>query len=51
MAELDSADAHFWRQHRERIVSESILTSHQNDYAPHTLRQMLGELSQADSKT
>lgn len=52
MPELDPDHSPFWREQRYRIITDSILTNReQADYAPHRLRQMLGELSNPDSPT
>jgi hypothetical protein len=50
MLELDHENPDFWREHRDTIISEGMMTNQQNEYAPRTLSKMLDTLN-ADTDT
>lgn len=51
MVELDPQSADFWRQHRDTLISNSILTKYQTEYSPHLLEKMVEELTQEGAAT
>lgn len=51
MVELDRQAPDFWGQHRDAIISDSILTNWQRDYSSHKLSQMVEELTRSDAHT
>lgn len=46
MVELDRQAPDFWLQHRDAIISDSILTNRQTEYGSYKLSQMVEELTQ-----
>lgn len=51
MFELDSESPEFWRQHREAIIQDSILTTNQTEYPSRLLLQKLTDLSSSNVRT
>lgn len=49
MSELDPDHSDFWVQHRDAIISDSILTNRKTDYSPHKLSKMVEELTQGEA--
>ena len=51
MFELDPEEPSFWREHRDAIIRDSILTTHQREYSSHILSKKLKDLSGANAHT
>jgi len=50
MPEVDPDNSEFWRTHRFGLITDSLLTNRQNEYAPKHLLKMLDEVNQENSE-
>ena len=51
MVELDTPFSDFWRENREAIIGDSLLTNKRTEYGSHRLQEMVETLRQADART
>lgn len=51
MPALDPDHSDFWREHRYGLITDSLLTNRQSEYAPKQLRKMVEELAQGGAHT
>ena len=49
MPALDQDHSEFWRTHRYGLITDSLLSNRQNEYAPKHLQKMLDEVNQESS--
>jgi len=50
MPALDPSNSEFWRTHRFGLITDSLLTNRQNEYAPKHLLKMFDEVNQENSE-